>query len=367
MNVGEASMTLENATGLLYLSHKYMVQELKDSCYQYFHSQLDPENFATIMNICEFLGNQEFETDVNLYYRLHPYKVLESQNFPTLSKVNLLKILSLEKVNVKEIEIFKAATKWAKDKLEKLEKERALEVSVLAETNSHYIQKPLKTIREILGEEVVRNIRFSCMPYKDFKEIADKTDFLTEKDVTSLKKCIQTQCVLSSDGWLSIPRQPLWEICCNRIDQIKESLINKFPLNEISFQAKNQIFLNGLGIYGSRNMNQAYVEVHEVKNKKTNKTIFQQLFNIRQNTSTPQKVTFSKPVRLVPNQQYCVKVVYYGNDYLEHIETSIEKASLGAPYKLNLSSKKFNDVVFEKIDPMDQTFYNIPHLYFLKI
>ena len=78
-----------------------------------------------------------------------------------------------ESLCVKEVELFKAVDRWATRKFEK-------------QGQSEHTSS--KSKRQILGEEIVKGIRFSLMSQKEFMSVVPDSNILTTEEIINLMK-----------------------------------------------------------------------------------------------------------------------------------------------------------------------------------
>lgn len=365
----KVNMTLENATGLLYLAHKYMVQDLKQICYDYIYLTFDPENFESIFHICNMLGNKDFESKILLYYRLNALEILQSKSFENISKAGVARLVSLDKVNIREIIVFMACMRWVDVRIEAVKKERELESSLFEEFSSKNLIKylPLPSRRSLLGEKIVKNIRYPTMTMKEFGEVMKYKDILSNKETLEIKHCIKKATKLCWMGTLSYPRQSLWEVCVDRSDTMREKDEQKVPVNDLTFETKSGVFLSGLGVYGRKDMNRVEIKVSKTDALiSVKQPILEVAEGIRSNLATPHKITFEKPIKLQAYKKYEVKVVYFKDRSEQPLEAKTDKTA-GGPYKKLHLSKNCEDFVFHQPTKYPEFYSNIPHIYYIKL
>ena len=98
-------------------------------------------------------------------------EAVTSDEFVTLERSIVESLVKREKLNVKEVEMFKAVDRWATKESERQGKSPDSEVK-----------------RRILGEEIVRAIRFPSMSQKEFLSVVFDSYILTIQEVGDLMK-----------------------------------------------------------------------------------------------------------------------------------------------------------------------------------
>lgn len=161
-----------NVMEVLYLANKYMVPSLADKCTDYLNNNVDVSNVFCILPLA-----QQFEETglVERCWELVDEKteeILRSDDFVELDKCLLESVVKRESLCVKEIELFKAVDRWATRESEK----QGLQP---ASANCK---------RKILGEEVVKGIRFPLMLQKEFMSVVPDSNVLTTDEIINLMK-----------------------------------------------------------------------------------------------------------------------------------------------------------------------------------
>ena len=96
-------------------------------------------------------------------------EAVKSDGFVTIEKSMLEELVERDSLNVREVELFKAVDCWATKECEKQ--------GLAAESS-------LK--RKILGERIVKAIRFPVMNQEEFADVVLDCDILTKKRVVRL-------------------------------------------------------------------------------------------------------------------------------------------------------------------------------------
>ena len=165
----EVNLSGSNVMGVLYLAKKYMVPSLADKCTEYLQKNLDPSNVFSILP-----SAQKYEEN-NLADRC--WKVIDRQTgeavksdgFATIERSLLEAVIIRGTLMVEEIELFKAVDLWATKECER--QGLAIEGAVK---------------RRILGEKIVKGIRFPTMKLEDFASMVLASDILTKEEIVSL-------------------------------------------------------------------------------------------------------------------------------------------------------------------------------------
>ena len=167
----EVNLSGSNVMGVLYLAKKYIVPSLADKCTKYLQENLDPSNVFTILPFA-----QKYE-DKNLVDRC--WKVIDegtdeavtSDGFEKIERSLLESIVTRDTLSIKEVALFQAADRWATKQCEKQ--------GLVADGQMK---------RRILGEEIIKSIRFPIMSAKEFADVVLDTNILHPNEIALLFK-----------------------------------------------------------------------------------------------------------------------------------------------------------------------------------
>ena len=167
----EVNLNPDNVMQVLYLAKKYMLPSLADKCTEYLGKNLDASNVFHVLP-----DAQKYEEKDLLD---HCWKVIDEQGdeavksdgFVTIERSVLEELVERDSLTVKEVELFKAVDCWATKECEK--QGLAAEGSVK---------------RRILGERIVKAIRFPVMEEKEFADVVLDCDILTKKELSDMMK-----------------------------------------------------------------------------------------------------------------------------------------------------------------------------------
>ena len=167
----EVNLSGNNVMGVLYLAKKYMVPSLVDKCTIYLQDNLEPSNAFNILPYA-----QKFE-EKNLVDRcwevidIQAEKALRSDGFATIERSLLEIVVERDTLNIEEVELFKAVNLWATKKCE----EEGISINGSEK-------------RRILGEQIVKAIRFPAMKSREFAAVVLDCKILTQDEAFSVVK-----------------------------------------------------------------------------------------------------------------------------------------------------------------------------------
>ncbi len=192
----EVNLSGSNVMQVLYLANKDMVPSaLAGKCTEYLRDNLKASNA-----FCILPHAQKFE-DEDLEYRC--WEVIEKQTeeavtsdeFGTLERSLIESVVKREVLNVKEVELFKAVDRWA-----------------TKESERQGITPDGSVKRRILGEEIVKAIRFPLMSQKEFASVVFDSYILTFQEVGDMMKHYN-DVLTSSLPYKQTPRIPPFYRC----------------------------------------------------------------------------------------------------------------------------------------------------------
>ena len=171
MYCDKANLSPDNVMQLLYLAKKYMLPSLADKCSAYLQENLDSSNVFHVLP-----DAQKYEEKNLLDYC---WKVIEKQTdeavksdgFVSIERPVLEELVEKDSLNIKEVELFKAVDCWAIRE---------------CETQGHVAEGSTK--RRILGERIVKGIRFPLMELKEFADVVLDSEILTHKETNHMIK-----------------------------------------------------------------------------------------------------------------------------------------------------------------------------------
>ena len=167
----DVKLSGSNVMQVLYLAKKYMVPSLADKCTEYLRKHLEASNVFSILPQAQKYEEKDLENRCWRVIEKHTERALTSDEFLTLDRSIVESVVKRYVLKVKEVDLFKAVDRWATKELERQGK-----------TPSRKIK------RQILGEEVVKAIRFSLIPKKEFASVVLDCDILTKTEICDMIK-----------------------------------------------------------------------------------------------------------------------------------------------------------------------------------
>ena len=167
----DVQLSGSNVMQVLYLAKKYMVPSLADKCTEYLREHLEASNVFSILPQAQKYEDKDLENRCWRVIESHTERALLSDEFLTLERSIVESVVKRGILKVKEVDLFKAVDRWATKELER---------------QGQTPGRKLK--RKILGEEIVKAIRFPLISMKEFASVALDCDILTEIEICDMIK-----------------------------------------------------------------------------------------------------------------------------------------------------------------------------------
>ena len=149
------ALTAANVMGVLYASRKYIITNLTKRCLKFLEDNLSAETALPLLEQSMLFDDTDFKKKLLAKIEEEASAILSSEDFMKLSEQALHEVLQLELHISKELDVFKAAVKWAQEKCKELQK--SIEGSNMREAlgeNLFLIRFPTMTV-DYINEAVV--------------------------------------------------------------------------------------------------------------------------------------------------------------------------------------------------------------------
>ena len=167
----KANLSGSNVMQVLYLANKYMVPSLAEKCTAYLRNNLKASNVFCILPHAQKFEDKDLEDRCWEVIDMHTEEAVTSDYFVTVERSVVESVVKREKLNVKEVELFKAVDRWASK-----------------ESERQGIALDSDAKRQILGETIVKLIRFPLMSQKEFVSVVFDANILNFKEISDVMK-----------------------------------------------------------------------------------------------------------------------------------------------------------------------------------
>ena len=222
--------------GVMYLAKKYMVPSLTEKCTRYLQAHLDPSNVFRILPSAQIF---EEKTLVDRCWEVideQTEAAVKSDGFVTIDRALLETLVERDTLNISEVELFKGVVQWARK-----------------ETEKQSIVEDGQEIRKIIGERIVKAIRFPLMKQEEFVSVVLDSKILTNNEISDILQtfnCFGCSAVGFPAKKRSGPGDGL--IRCRRFDSVRFGWENLTAEQYISFSVDHDILLHGANLFGSK-------------------------------------------------------------------------------------------------------------------
>ena len=293
MYTDEENLSGSNVMQVWYLANKYMVPSLVKKCAAYLRDNVKAANVFCVLSHAQKFEDKDLEDRCWEVIEKETGEAVTSDEFVTVDRSVFESVVKREKLNVKEVELFKAVDHWATKESERQGKNPEGNVK-----------------RRILGEEIVKAIRFPLMSMKEFASVAIDSHILTLKETEDMMK-YYSNVLMSPLPFVQEPRIGCTRYRCHRFDIISPPYknqrrhLNRAKRDSVQLSVSKPVTLFGVQFFGSEFGE--YTIVIEVKDSANNSSILRQSGSYASEDTRYYHgfdVQFDRPVCLQENKKY---------------------------------------------------------------
>jgi len=239
----KVNLSGDNVMQVLYLANKYILPSLIGKCAEYLRHNLKASNVFCILSHAEKFEDKDLKDRCWKVIEEKTEEALKSDEFDTVERSLVDTVVKREGLNVKEVELFKAFDRWATEQC----KRQGITANGVSK-------------RRILGEEIVKAIRFPLMSQQEFALVVINTRILTLEEVSDMMKHYNG--VLTSS--LPFVLAPRTVQLCRRFRAFKIGCLHDKRPRCLNFSVNKPIMLHGVQHFGSEGGNHTvYIEVKD--------------------------------------------------------------------------------------------------------
>ena len=242
----EVNLTGSNVMQVLYLAKKYLVPSLADKCTEYLRKHLEASNAFSILPQAQKFEDKDLEKRCWKVIEWHTEEAVTSDDFVTLERSIVESVVKRERLNVKEVDLFKAVDRWATKEVERQGLTPDGEVK-----------------RRVLGEEIVNAIRFPVMSYNEFASVVLDCDILTKRELSVMIKHYGDASLKCTLPFIHSPRTSSIVHRCYRFTSLQTGWVYDDSADGVILTASKPIALHGVQQFGTEGGN--YTVSLEVK------------------------------------------------------------------------------------------------------
>ena len=297
MYTDEANLSGSNVIQVMYLANKYMVPSLAEKCTEYLRENLKASNVFCILPYAQKFEDKDLEARCWEMIEMQTEKAVTSDEFETAERSVVESVVKREKLNVTEVELFKAVDRWATKESERQGKKPEGDVK-----------------RRILGEEIVKEIRFPVISQEEFVSVVFDSHILSFQEFGDMMKHYYN--VLSTPlPYKKIPRLGYirrYTRFKNIFSPVASADLRKWNYDSskpdrIHFTVSKPVMLHGVQHFGSRDGE--YTVSTKVKDSTNGSILVKQsgsYLSVKADTDSYYSfdVEFDRPVSLLESKEY---------------------------------------------------------------
>jgi len=289
MYTDEANLSGSNVMQVLYLANKYMVPSLAEKCNEYVRDNLEASNVFCILPHALKFEDKDLEDRCWEVIEMQTEEAVTSDEFVTLERSLVESVVKRERLTVKEVDLFKAVDRWAAKESERQGKTTEGDVK-----------------RRILGEEILKEIRFPLISQQEFVSVVCDSYILSFQEVVDMMKHYNN---VSSTPlrYKQTPRLGYIRRCFRFKHIVSSGVWNNFSFepDRIHFTVNKPVMLHGVQLFGSSGAKYTV----EVKDSSNDSILVKQSGTYLSEKDDTDfyygfDVKFDPPVSLVKNKEY---------------------------------------------------------------
>lgn len=295
------NLTGNNIMEVLYLADKYELPFMEKKCYDYISNDLTPEDVFTVLSQATQSSNSRVEELCWDIVDLRTHQAVTSKAFLNISHDLLKKCLERETLQTDEINIFKAVNAWASNQIEDESKKEDGEAK-----------------RAVLGDDVIRLIRFPVLTQEQFADDVLVSDVLCPNEMKEVMQ-VFSSVTPSQTIFKGVKRKGQW---CERWTECRYNTIDSrycYTLDEtynVIFQVNKPIFLAGIRLFGTQIKKELVItcDLSIYKQDDEDEGLFSETVSFYnkelkkiEDTYLVYSLMVKPPVFLLPNEQYSIE------------------------------------------------------------
>ena len=239
----KANLTGSNVMHVLYLANKYMVPSLTEKCSEFLRKNLSAANVFSILPHARKFEDKDLEDRCWEVIEENTEEAVTSDDFVTLERSLIESVVKRERLTVREVDLFKAVDRWA-----------------TRESERQGITVDGESKRRIIGEDIVKAIRFPVMSEKEFVSIVLDCRILNFGEMSELMKFYNYVELTSPLPFIHTPRAgsiKFHQLICYRFSDYRSPGVQDAgwsysgTSDSIVLSVKKSVKLHGIQHFGS--------------------------------------------------------------------------------------------------------------------
>ncbi len=237
---GKAELNENNVIQVLYVAKKYILPSLAVECVCFLQRNVNAENVFCVLSLAQKYDEKVLEEQCWKVIDRETKEVVKSEGFATIERSLLEAVVKRDTLTIWEVELFKAVDLWATKECER---------QVLTLDGS--------VKRTILGDQIVKAIRFPVMEVKEFATVVSDCKILTLEEEVDIMKHLNS--VGSSAVGFPEKQRVGTNLSCTRFGVVTDTEGGKvwgYDIDEkecLYFCVDKNIKLHGIRMFGFKN------------------------------------------------------------------------------------------------------------------
>ncbi|XP_078365370.1 BTB/POZ domain-containing protein 6-like [Oculina patagonica] len=299
----EVCLDGNNVMQVLYLAEKYMIPSLSTECTEYLRKNLTPSNVFCVLKHAKQYESKDLLLDCWDLIDFKTEEALKTAEFQTMERCFLEELLDRDTLSITEMQLFKAVDCWAGKECER----QNLEVEGSAK-------------RQVLGEEIVKKIRFPVMEQSEFVDVVLSSKILTEEEANNITKYFDST-LTEPVGFIETERVGSPLRCCRfeSFDYDRDWVNDPENREYVELTVDKDIRLYGVSLFGDDGGE--YSVTLKIRNARkrsflatTTGTFTSESKDCEYGTYYGFDVLFDSPVFLKKNVEYYIEALIDGPD-----------------------------------------------------
>lgn len=293
----EINLEADTVLATLYAAKKYIVPALAKACVSFLETSLEAKNACVLLSQSQLFEEPQLTQRCWELLDAQAELALRSDGFTDIDPPTLELILQRETLNVREVQLFQAALRWA-----------------AAECRRRGLMVTPRNKRAVLGKALYL-VRFPTMTLQEFADGAAQSNILTLTETHDIFLWFTA----NNKPRLDFPLMKRTGLVPQRCHRFQSSAYRsnqwryRGRCDSIQFAVDHRIFMAGLGLYGSSSGKAEYSVMIELKRQGT--VLAQNLTKfLSDGSSSTFPVWFEHPVQVEPDAFYTVSAVLDGNE-----------------------------------------------------
>lgn len=299
----ECTITGENVMSVVYLSTKYIVPSLKKKCVRFLQKTVTPDTAFAVLSQAVHFGADVLEEDCWEVIDTACSEAVQSDAFLNIDHPLLCELLSRDSLNVKEVDLFRAALKWSANQCQ---------LQGLKGTDEDK--------RDVLGH-ALSLLRFPTMTLEEFAlNVVHKTNILRDQDIINIFMMFSGQNQREQVRKYSCKsrKHPAGKLRCSRFTPpkvVRPSRTGKGwsyfndTLDALCFRVSCAVLVHGVRVYGDEERGVYRLKVnllHGNKELSSNAGEFRSEIDVDGYKPTGFDVLFPEPVKVEAGEVYTI-------------------------------------------------------------